>query len=351
MKPLDFQKNLLATARILFQPPQLISLALHGVVLLLPISSDLNVKQSKLPRQYKQVKIAQLPTTQPSPKPSFQTSSKLNPQPSPQPSQSTPLDLPIPLQSPWQPNPQPRQSTSLNLPASPNSVTFPKQSPTSSMPIRESISQPQQQSKKEETQQQPPEQPKRPPSNQEPTESSPSNQQPNQSPSTQESTQSPQPPQQPAPSSQPNQEQGKNDSGGGGEYSEFFKKNQDDIILLTAIGQVKQSRGDKLQEFKTEQDFNKLTEPDKFKDATGKPDTRFSFLQKAMTPLTTQDISSALEAQLKSLEFSFDKKGTYGGGPFYEVTKGDFKRYVILAPGKDEQGNLTAVIVSQDYPR
>jgi hypothetical protein len=257
------------------------------------------------------------------------------------------------------------------------------------MPIRESISQPQQQSKKEETQQQPPEQPKRPPSNQEPTESSPSNQQPNQSPSnqeptesspsnqqpnqppstqestesspsnqqpnqspsTQESTQSSPSNQQPAPSSQPNQEQGKNDSGGGGEYSEFFKKNQDDIILLTAIGQVKQSRGDKLQEFKTEQDFNKLTEPDKFKDATGKPDTRFSFLQKAMTPLTTQDISSALEAQLKSLEFSFDKKGTYGGGPFYEVTKGDFKRYVILAPGKDEQGTLTAVIVSQDYPR
>jgi restriction endonuclease S subunit len=57
-----------------------------------------------------------------------------------------------------------------------------------------------------------------------------------------------------------------------------------------------------------------------------------------------------LETQLSSQQFRFDKKGTYGGGPLYEVTKGDFKRYVILAPGKDEQGDITAIIVLQDYP-
>ncbi len=121
-------------------------------------------------------------------------------------------------------------------------------------------------------------------------------------------------------------------------------------MLRAALAQVKQGGENKLQDFKADRDLNQLTESDKFKDATGKPNTKFEFLKKAISPLTTGDLTAALETQLSSLEFRFDKKGTYGGGPFYEVTKGDFKRYVILAPGKDDQGNITAIIISQDYP-
>jgi hypothetical protein len=65
----------------------MMSLVLHGAVLMLPIPSDLD--KPKPPKKQEQVKITQLPRTRSSPKLSPQSSSKPNPQPSPQPSQST----------------------------------------------------------------------------------------------------------------------------------------------------------------------------------------------------------------------------------------------------------------------
>src|SRR5919202_1715490 len=325
MKPLDFLKNLPAPARMLFRPMLMISLVLHGVVLMLPISSG--PEMSKAHRKGEAVKITQLPTTRPSSKLPAQSASKPNPQPSPQLSRSTAPNQPTRPEPSSEPNLQ--LSPQLSPSTAPNQLTRPKPMTTrqewaaSPLPIREPSSPSQQQPKfkKEEPQQQLTEQPRRSPSTKQPTESS-----------------------------QPNQEStGKNDSIGGS-YTDYLKKNQDDIILRAALAQVKQGQGDKLQDFKADRDLNKLTEPDKFKDANGKPDTKFDFLQKAVSPLTTQDITSALATQLNSLEFRFDKKGTYGGGTLYEVTKGDFKRYVILAPGKDEQGEITAIIVLQDYP-
>ena len=87
MKPPDFLKNLPAPTRMLFRPMLMMSLVLHGAVLMLPIPSDLD--KPKPPKKQEQVKITQLPTTRSSPKLSPQSSSKPNPQPSPQPSQST----------------------------------------------------------------------------------------------------------------------------------------------------------------------------------------------------------------------------------------------------------------------
>ena len=389
----------------------MISLVLHGVVLMLPISSG--PEMSKAHRKGEAVKITQLPTTRPSSKLPAQSASKPNPQPSPQLSRSTAPNQPTRPEPSSEPNLQ--LSPQLSPSTAPNQLTRPKPMTTrqewaaSPLPIREPSSPSQQQPKfkKEEPQQQLTEQPRRSPStkqpaqslqpNPQPAQSSQSNQQIAQAPSTQQPIQSPQPNQQiaqapstqqpiqspqpnqepaqspsakqpiqspqpnqepaqspsakqPTESSQPNQEStGKNDSIGGS-YTDYLKKNQDDIILRAALAQVKQGQGDKLQDFKADRDLNKLTEPDKFKDTNGKPDTKFDFLQKAVSPLTTQDITSALATQLNSLEFRFDKKGTYGGGTLYEVTKGDFKRYVILAPGKDEQGEITAIIVLQDYP-
>jgi hypothetical protein len=65
----------------------MMSLVLHGAVLMLPIPSDLD--KPKPPKKQEQVKITQLPRTRSSPKLSPQSSSKPNPQSTPEPSQST----------------------------------------------------------------------------------------------------------------------------------------------------------------------------------------------------------------------------------------------------------------------
>jgi len=87
MKPPDLLKNLPAPARMLFRPMLMMSLVLHGAVLMLPIPSDLD--KPKPPKKQEQVKITQLPRTRSSPKLSPQSSSKPNPQSTPEPSQST----------------------------------------------------------------------------------------------------------------------------------------------------------------------------------------------------------------------------------------------------------------------
>ena len=335
---------------------------------MLPIASDLRVEQPKTSKQYKQVKIAQLPTTRPSPISSPQSSAKPNPQPSPQPSQPIPPKLPTRPESSLELNPQPSpqlsQSTPLDPPIRPKPITTRRQLDESPILERKSSSQPEQQSKKEEAQQQSTEQPRRSPSIQEPS-SSPSPPQPTPSPSPPQPTPSPSPPQptpspsppQPTPSPSPPQPSpspstdNASPSNEEGSYTALLNQNQNQVFFKAAIEQVKYKYSeDKLKQFKAELDINKLTKADKFKDATGKPDARFDFRQKAVSPLTTQDIASALEELLKTQNFSFDKIGTYGDGPIYEVKKGDFKRYLILAPGTDEQGAITAIIVSQDYP-
>jgi hypothetical protein len=101
----------------------MISLALHGVVLMLPISSDLG--QSKSAKQYKSVKITQLPTNRRSAKPSSQSLSKPNPQPSSKPSPSTRLNPPTRSESSWEPSPQPSESTRFDSPARPESSSKP----------------------------------------------------------------------------------------------------------------------------------------------------------------------------------------------------------------------------------
>ncbi len=97
----------------------MISLVLHGVVLMLPMPSD---KEKPKPEQ---VKITQLPTTRPSAKPLPQSSSKPNPQPNPQPSQLTRTNEPTRPTSSSQlnllPSLQPSQSTRTNEPTRPTS--------------------------------------------------------------------------------------------------------------------------------------------------------------------------------------------------------------------------------------
>jgi hypothetical protein len=345
MKPLDFLKNLPAPAQMLFRPMLMISLLLHGVLLMLPIPSE--QEKPKLPRKEARVKITQLPTPVPSPKSSPQSSSKPNPQPSSQLSQSTRLYQPTRPEFSSELNPQPSflpsQSTRLYQPTRPERMTTGQESAAFPLLLGESRSQSQQQSKskKEEPQQQSTEQPTRSESTKEPT-PSPSTEQSTPPPSAKEPTPSP-------PTEQPT----RNNGATGDSYSEKFNQNQNQLFFEAVLEQVKRkySEDDKLKQFKTEQDINKLTEADKFKDAKGNPDSRFKFTDKAVLSLTTQEIFSALEAKLSSLEFRINKIGIYGGAPLYEVTKADFKRYLILAPGTDEQGSITVIVVSENDPR
>ncbi|HEY9652583.1 MAG TPA: hypothetical protein V6C95_18140 [Coleofasciculaceae cyanobacterium] len=86
MKPPYFLKNLPAT-RIIFRPMLLVALGLHGIVLMLPISSDLDKPE---PEKEKTVKITKLPiTVKSSSQSSPQSSSKPTPQPTPQKRQTT----------------------------------------------------------------------------------------------------------------------------------------------------------------------------------------------------------------------------------------------------------------------
>jgi len=343
MKPLDFLKNLPAPARMLFRPMLMISLLLHGVLLMLPIPSE--QEKPKLPRKEARVKITQLPTPVPSPKSSPQSSSKPNPQPSSQLSQSTRLYQPTRPEFSSERNPQPSflpsQSTRLYQPTRPERMTTRQESAAFPLLLGESRSQSQQQSKskKEEPQQQSTEQPTPTPSMAQPT--------PTPTPSMAQPTPTPTPSMaQPTPSPSPSVPQPKGDRD---DYQQ--KGNLAGLIIALEQVQGKYSE-DKLKKFKTEQDINKLTEADKFKDAKGNPDkSRFEFLKKAVLPLTPQEIFSALETQLSSQNFRINKIGVYGGGPLYEVTKEDFKYYLILAPGTDEQGSITAIVVSENDPR
>ncbi|HEY9613443.1 hypothetical protein [Allocoleopsis sp.] len=366
MKPPDFLLNFPAPARMLFRPMLMISLLLHGIVLMLPISSDLNIEGSKTSKQYKPIKIAQLPRTRSTANPTAESPAKPNPQPSPQPSQSIPGKLPTRPDSSLELNPQPSPQLSQPIPLDP--PTRPKPITTrpqlDKSPILERKLSSQAQSQKEDTQQQstqqpkrsqPTEQPKRSQSIEEPT-PSPYPQQPTPSPSIQEPIQ-PQPPQQPTPSPPPQQptpspstEQAKgNNEGTGGGYGQYNLS----LPILAAIEEIKPRLGeDRLKQFKAERDINKLKESNQFK-ANGEPDTtRFIFLQKALSPLTTHEITSALQTQLKTKDFHCEPnpKTTYGGGPVYEVTQGDVKFYLIFAPGMDDNGAMTAIIFSPKFP-
>jgi hypothetical protein len=399
MKPPDFLKNLSAPAQMLFRPMLMISLVLHSVVLMLPMPSDR--EKPEPPKKEVRVKIAQLPTTRPSPKTSAQSSSKPNPQSTLQPSLSTPPDRPtrpesvttrqesvvslLPLpesSSPLQQQSkykkeepqeqltqQPRRSLSTEQPRRSESTKKPTLSPSTKEPtLSQSTKQPtpspstEQPTPSRSTEQPTPspstEQPTPSPSTEQPTPSpsteqptpSPSTEQPTPSPSTEQPTPSPST-EQPTPS--PSTEEAKvNNEATGGSYTESFNKYENQLFFEAALEEVKRKYSEeKIKQFKIDQDINKLTEANKFKDANGSPDTKFQFLKKAVSPLTPQDITSSLETQLSSQKFGFNKIGTYGGGPLYEVTKGDFKRYLIFVPGKDEQGELTAIVVSKDYPR
>ena len=110
----------------------MMSLVLHGAVLMLPIPSDLD--KPKPPKKQEQVKITQLPRTRSSPKLSPQSSSKPNPQSTPEPSQSTrsneatPPDFLPELTT--QLSPQLSESTRLNEQTLPESSGKPNPQPS-----------------------------------------------------------------------------------------------------------------------------------------------------------------------------------------------------------------------------
>ena len=323
---------------------------------MLPLPPD--QQKSKPPKQQQQVKVTRLPTN----RPSLQSSSPSSANPNL--SSELPLNQSIPPISSLNPNPQPNlelnRSTPFDPPTRPEPIATRQRSTASSSPIRTSISRSQQQqSKKQEEQQQSTEEPKRSQPTPQPTPSSsdepPTRAQPTPQPTPSQPDEPPtraQPTPQPTPS-QPDEEPTVKTEETGGDYSKLGQLLQSDnpTLFQIALKQVEHDTTNNLKAFEPKQDINKLIESNKFKDSQGQPDIRFNFFKTAVSPLTTQDITSFFKTQLSGQGFSFTKIGNYGGGPLYEVAKGDFKRYLIFAPGKDEQVDITAIVVSQNDPR
>lgn len=118
MQPSYFLKNLPSPVRMLVRPMLIISLLLHGVVLMLPTS--LNLNKSDPPKKEETVKITKLPsgTKSPSP-PSPQSSPQVTPQTSRQQSLPTPnqphQQLVNPISDQTQPKSQPNSQPKASL--------------------------------------------------------------------------------------------------------------------------------------------------------------------------------------------------------------------------------------------
>ncbi|MEQ9551420.1 MAG: hypothetical protein RIM23_17640 [Coleofasciculus sp. G3-WIS-01] len=109
----------------------------------------------------------------------------------------------------------------------------------------------------------------------------------------------------------------------------------------------------KLKDFNVEDDLDTLVEADKFKRAN----FDFTIARKTTAdhPISPQELANTLNEQLQSLEFeplSPTGDGEYGGGTLYKIKKDRFERYLILTPAKDEKENLiTVIILARDDPR
>ena len=147
-----FQKNLPAPVQFLVRPMLLISLGLHGLLLAIPMPSKQKPEAPK--KEPEKVKITQLPTTRPSPKPSSRSSPIPTPKPTPQVRQ-TPRPQPTPIRQPSlvippvspqtksipRPQPQPRPTptppkpTPTPTPPKPTPTPSPSPSPTIENPF------------------------------------------------------------------------------------------------------------------------------------------------------------------------------------------------------------------------
>jgi len=106
MKSPELLKNLPTPVQIVWRPMLLVSLVLHGIVLLLPVPSTWEKSEPE-----EQVKVTQLPSLSPSPKSSVNSAEEPTAETSPTPSQSTPFASAFSSQPTINPFPDPIQPT------------------------------------------------------------------------------------------------------------------------------------------------------------------------------------------------------------------------------------------------
>ena len=118
--------------------------------------------------------------------------------------------------------------------------------------------------------------------------------------------------------------------------------------ILTGIQMIEKPYN--LQDFKPENDFDKLDEKDKFQDK--KFDLKHAKKTTANNPVSEEKLISTLEEQLKLLNFEpLSKEGYYGKSVVYKAKQGTSETFLVLAPAKDEQGRaITVIILSTDKP-
>ncbi|MEQ9359725.1 hypothetical protein [Coleofasciculus chthonoplastes] len=130
MKSPELLKNLPTPVHKVWRPMLLVSLVLHGIVLILPVPSTWEKSEPE-----EQVKVTQLPSLSPSPKSSVNSAEAPTAQTSPTPSQSTPFVSAFSSQPRINPFPDPIQPTpdlSPTIEFSPGIWGNPKSSPSPS---------------------------------------------------------------------------------------------------------------------------------------------------------------------------------------------------------------------------
>lgn len=130
MKSPELLKNLPTPVQIVWRPMLLISLVLHGIVLILPVPSTWEKSEPE-----EQVKVTQLPSFSSSPKSSVNSAEEPTAQTSPTPSQPTPFASAFSSQPTINPFPDPIQPTpdfSPTIEFSPGILENPKSSPSPS---------------------------------------------------------------------------------------------------------------------------------------------------------------------------------------------------------------------------
>ncbi|MEQ9367689.1 MAG: hypothetical protein RIG63_01460 [Coleofasciculus chthonoplastes F3-SA18-01] len=130
MKSPELLKNLPTPVHKVWRPMLLVSLVLHGIVLILPVPSTWEKSEPE-----EQVKVTQLPSLSPSPKSSVNSAEAPTAQTSPTPSQSTPFASAFSSQPTINPFPDPIQPTpdfSPTIEFSPGIWGNPKSSPSPS---------------------------------------------------------------------------------------------------------------------------------------------------------------------------------------------------------------------------
>jgi hypothetical protein len=111
-------------------------------------------------------------------------------------------------------------------------------------------------------------------------------------------------------------------------------------------------------------DLDRFPESDTLRKVNAEPDElelevdkllldRLEAITSPSQPMSPEELASTIETQLSEgeEEFQLEEVGDYGGGKLYEVTRDEFKVYLILVSTEGEEASRTGMLLSKTDPR